>query len=280
MILLVLKLFIYTFLIVVICKYVLVKYIRKLAEVLNLSPKTVGNISGIATSIPELLTVSFSAFTGFISTGLYNILSSNIINLGLYSTSIIANKNIKIIQKNMGLKIEILLSIITIIIPIVLMILKISIGIQLVPVLILLFILFYYIDIKVHKLYLKKEDSKIYNEIEEEKKYLKGKNKKGIIYLLIIISIMVVLFFIGNKLSDVLEKLCIEFNLPEMLLGIILGFSTSIPELITFFEAQKFHGEADRQLGVIEATNNLLSSNLLCLFIIQSIGILVYYVFN
>ena len=200
MILLVLKLFIYTFLIVVICKYVLVKYIRKLAEVLNLSPKTVGNISGIATSIPELLTVSFSAFTGFISTGLYNILSSNIINLGLYSTSIIANKNIKIIQKNMGLKIEILLSIITIIIPIVLMLLKINIEIQLVPVLILLFILFYYIDINVHKLYLKKEDSKIYNEIEEEKKYLKGKNKKGIIYLLIIISIMVVLFFIGNKI--------------------------------------------------------------------------------
>ena len=280
MILLVLKLFIYTFLIVVICKYVLVKYIRKLAEVLNLSPKTVGNISGIATSIPELLTVSFSAFTGFISTGLYNILSSNIINLGLYSTSIIANKNIKIIQKNMGLKIEILLSIITIIIAIVLMLLKINIEIQLVPVLILLFILFYYIDINVHKLYLKKEDSKIYNEIEKEKKYLKGKNKKGIIYLLIIISIMVVLFFIGNKLSDVLEKLCIEFNLPEMLLGIILGFSTSIPELITFFEAQKFHGEADKQLGVIEATNNLLSSNLLCLFIIQSIGILIYYAFN
>ena len=280
MILLILKLFIYTFLIVVICKYVLVKYIRKLAEVLNLSSKTIGNISGFATSIPELLTVSFSAFTGFISTGLYNILSSNIINLGLYSTSIIANKNIKIIQKNMGLKIEILLSIITIIIPIVLMLLKINIEIQLVPVLILLFILFYYIDINVHKLYLKKEDSKIYNEIEKEKKYLKGKNKKGIIYLLIIISIMVVLFFIGNKLSDVLEKLCIEFNLPEMLLGIILGFSTSIPELITFFEAQKFHGEADKQLGVIEATNNLLSSNLLCLFIIQSIGILIYYALN
>ena len=280
MILLVLKLFIYTFLIVVICKYVLVKYIRKLAEVLNLSPKTVGNISGIATSIPELLTVSFSAFTGFISTGLYNILSSNIINLGLYSTSIIANKNIEIILKNRGLKIEVLLSIITIIIPIVLMLLKINIEIQLVPILILLFILFYYIDINVHKLYLKKEDNIVYDEIEKEKKYIKGKNIKGIVYLLIIIAIMIILFFIGNKLSYVIEELCIQFNLPEILLGIILGFSTSIPELITFFEAQKFHGENDRKLGVIEATNNLLSSNLLCLFIIQSIGILIYYAFN
>ena len=212
MILLVLKLFIYTFLIVVICKYVLVKYIRKLAEVLNLSSKTIGNISGFATSIPELLTVSFSAFTGFINTGLYNILSSNIINLGLYSTSIIANKNIKIIQKNMGLKIEILLSIITIIIPIVLMLLKINIEIQLVPVLILLFILFYYIDINVHKLYLKKEDSKIYNEIEKEKKYLKGKNKKGIIYLLIIISIMVVLFSTPYHSFQLILLHIINFN--------------------------------------------------------------------
>ena len=280
MILLVLKLFIYTFLIVVICKYVLVKYIRKLAEVLNLSSKTIGNISGFATSIPELLTVSFSAFTGFINTGLYNILSSNIINLGLYSTSIIANKNIKIILKNMGLKIEILLSIITIIIPIVLMLLKINIEIQLVPILILLFILFYYIDINVHKLYLKKEDNIVYDEIEKEKKYIKGKNTNGTVYLLIIIAIMIILFFIGNKLSYVIEELCIKFNLPEILLGIILGFSTSIPELITFFEAQKFHGENDRKLGVIEATNNLLSSNLLCLFIIQSIGILIYYAFN
>ena len=280
MILLVLKLFIYTFLIVVICKYVLVKYIRKLAEVLNLSSKTIGNISGFATSIPELLTVSFSAFTGFINTGLYNILSSNIINLGLYSTSIIANKNIKIILKNMGLKIEILLSIITIIIPIVFMLLKINIEIQLVPILILLFILFYYIDINVHKLYLKKEDNIVYDEIEKEKKYIKGKNTKGTVYLLIIIAIMIILFFIGNKLSYVIEELCIKFNLPEILLGIILGFSTSIPELITFFEAQKFHGENDRKLGVIEATNNLLSSNLLCLFIIQSIGILIYYAFN
>lgn len=280
MILLVLKLFIYTFLIVVICKYVLVKYIRKLAEVLNLSSKTIGNISGFATSIPELLTVSFSAFTGFINTGLYNILSSNIINLGLYSTSIIANKNIKIILKNMGLKIEILLSIITIIIPIVLMLLKINIEIQLVPILILLFILFYYIDINVHKLYLKKEDNIVYDEIEKEKKYIKGKNTKGTVYLLIIIAIMIILFFIGNKLSYVIEELCIKFNLPEILLGIILGFSTSIPELITFFEAQKFHGEKDKKLGVIEATNNLLSSNLLCLFIIQSIGILIYYAFN
>ena len=68
------KFFILSILIVLIAKYVLVKVLRNLAQILNLKPKTVGNIAGIATSIPELLTVSFSAFTGFIETSIFNIL--------------------------------------------------------------------------------------------------------------------------------------------------------------------------------------------------------------
>ena len=67
------KFFILSILIVLIAKYVLVKVLRNLAQILNLKPKTVGNIAGIATSIPELLTVSFSAFTGFIETTIFNI---------------------------------------------------------------------------------------------------------------------------------------------------------------------------------------------------------------
>lgn len=62
--------------------------------------------------------------------------------------------------------------------------------------------------------------------------------------------------------------------MPEYIIGIILGFGTSIPELITFFEAQR--GEKNKEeekLGVIEATNNLLMSNMFNLFIIQAVGI-------
>ena len=60
-------------LIVIISKYALVPVLRKLAESLNLKPKTVGNIAGIATSVPELLTVSFSAVTGLSVASAYNI---------------------------------------------------------------------------------------------------------------------------------------------------------------------------------------------------------------
>ena len=77
----IIKLIVLTLAIVWAAKYILVTYLRKLAETLNLKPRTVGNIAGVSTSIPELLTVSFSAATGFISTGIFNVLSSNIINL-------------------------------------------------------------------------------------------------------------------------------------------------------------------------------------------------------
>ena len=38
--------------------------LRKLAETLNFKAKTVGNIAGIATSIPELLTVGTASIRG------------------------------------------------------------------------------------------------------------------------------------------------------------------------------------------------------------------------
>lgn len=272
----IIKLILLTLLIVLASKYIMVVYLRKLAETLNLKPRTVGNIAGISTSIPELLTVSFSAATGFIATVIYNVLSSNIINLFLYSSSIIINKNTKII-KNRAITIDIVLAIATIIIPIFLISVGIEVNIGIVPIFILLYLLFYYIDTNAHKLYLRKEEEKVLEEIKKETKFMKGKKRRTALYSVILIITMIVLFFIGNILSDVLEKLCIQFGLPELLLGILLGVSTSIPELITFFESQKHYQKANNtELGVIEATNNLLSSNLLCLFIIQSIGIVIY----
>ena len=66
-----------------------------------------------------------------------------------------------------------------------------------------------------------------------------------------------------------------------VILNLFLGFVTSIPELITFFEAQKHHKNSQNDmLGVIEATNNLLMSNVMNLFIIQSVGITIYSLFG
>ena len=272
------KFVIYSLLIVIISKYVLVKILRKLAEALNLSAKAIGNIAGVATSVPELLTVSFSAFAGLVGASVYNILSSNIINFVQYIISIYTSKNQRILTENKAIKIDLGLVIFTILIPIAMILANIDFNINIVPIFILLFFLYYYINEKVHQLYLKKHDKKISKQIEEEQKWVRGKTKVVVKYSIYLLLTSIVLYLIGDSLSVSLENLAQVFEISEFVLGITLGFITSIPELITFFESQKYYtNEKNNEAGVIEATNNLLTSNILNLFVIQTIGIVIYW---
>lgn len=273
--------------IVIIAKYLLVPVLRKISQLLNLGAKASGNIAGFATSVPELLTVAFSSSAGFIGTGIYNILSSNVINLIQYIFSIYLNKNQKYLN-NRAIKLDLILVLITILIPICLIVFKITLDTNIVIIFVLLLALFYYINYNAHKLYLGKEEKEILQEeIEEEQNEyrFKRKNKKMIIlYWIFLILIAVSLYVIGELLSTSLTNLSNLFGLPEFLLGILLGVITSIPELITFIEAQrkekqKSNDEANK-LGVIEATNNLLTSNILNIFAIQSVGIIIYTIFG
>ncbi len=283
----IIKFLLYSFAIVIVAKYLLVPTLRKLSELFNLGPKAAGNIAGIATSVPELLTVSFAAYAGFIETGIYNVLSSNIINLAQYLGAIYINKNQKYIR-NKAIRIDIIMVIITIIIPAFMVVAKIKVNMLTVIFFVILLCLFYYINLNVHKLYLRKQDEQIDKEenskYTQEEELIKKGSKRGmqiIINIVYIIFIAIALYLIGNLLSDSLTNLSITFRLPDLVLGIALGFITSIPELITFTEAQR---KPDKQavgaeLGVVEATNNLLTSNLLNLFAIQSIGIIIYNLF-
>lgn len=271
------KFIIYSGLIVVISKYALVPVLRKFAESLNLKPKTVGSISGVATSVPELLTVSFSALTGLLSASTYNIISSNVINTIQYIASIFLNKNQRHLQ-NKAIKIDLIMVALTVLIPIIILIIDIPISLSIVPIFLLLFFLFYFINSNTHKLYLNKKTRQDI-EIEEEMRWSKKGTKAIIKYIFLLLIISVLLYFIGNLLSYTLDDLCIQFNIPQIIIGILLGFITSIPELITFFESQKHHKrQTNEEDGVIEATNNLLTSNTLNLFIIQTVGIVIFYV--
>ena len=282
----------YTGLIVVISEYVLVRTLRSLAENLKLKPKTVGDIAGVATSVPELLTISASSLSGLNTAGIYNIISSNVINLIQYFAAILLNKNQKVFR-NKAIFIDVILVIITIILPILVVWVGVEVDLKMVPILLLLYIGFVRIDRNAHKLYLKDaedaNDVGDVKDVEDVKKtkhaknaYKKGQkgsqvDKKAVAKnICILIITAVLLFFVGELLGNTLENLCRKFNVPELMIGIILGFATSIPELITFFEAQKHHSKEQNNIhGVVEATNNLLTSNMMNLFIIQSIGILI-----
>lgn len=268
----------YTVIIVLIVKYLLVKILRRLAELLHLKAKTVGMIAGISTSVPELLTVSFSAMSDLISASMYNVISSNSINFIQYFISVLINRNEKIV-KNKGVRWQLGLTIITILLPIGM----ICFEIEEVPFLIFLFpllaTLFFFFNSYIHERYhqttLSIEEKK---EIEAERKIVSKKKGIGIRYTFYFLLISFLLFIIGELLSNSLKNLCYSFQVPEWLVGILLGFITSIPELITFFEAQKhYKKKANEPEGIKEATNNLLTSNVLNLFVIQSIGIFLFY---
>lgn len=273
----------YTGLIVIISKYVLVRTLRSLAENLKLKPKTVGDIAGVATSVPELLTISASSLSGLNTAGIYNIISSNVINLIQYFAAILLNKNQKFFR-NKAIFIDVILVIITIILPILVVWVGVEVDLKMVPILLLLYIGFVRIDRNAHKLYLKDaEDANDVGDVKktkhENKEWQKGSqvDKKTVAKnICILIITAVLLFFVGELLGNTLGNLCRKFNVPELMIGIVLGFATSIPELITFFEAQKHHSKEQNNIhGVVEATNNLLTSNMMNLFIIQSIGILI-----
>ena len=271
----IIKFIIYSIFIVIISKYVLVTTLRKLAESLKLKPKTVGNIAGYATSIPELLTITTSSIRGLSGASVYNIISSNVINLIQYIGAIALNKNFDKI-KNKAIITDIILVIFTIIIPIILLKLKVELNLVIVPIFIILYILFRMINDKVHKMYLKQEDKKIDYEIEKEEEEASKNRFQTIKYIIYLIITGVLLYFIGEKLGNTLENLCKLFNISEAIIGILLGFTTSIPELMTFFESQRhYKKQEDDMLGIVEATNNLLTSNILNLFAIQTIGILI-----
>lgn len=271
----IIKFIIYSGLIVLISKYILVTTLRKLAEAMNLKAKTVGDIAGYATSVPELLTITTSSLRGLTGASVYNILSSNVINLIQYLGSILLNKNASKLR-NKAIVIDLVMVFFTIAIPIVFLKLDIELKLAVVPLFIILYILFMVLNNNVHKLYLKNEDEELEEEIEEERKEQKKNPGKVLRYVLVLIVTGVLLFIIGEMLGDTLENLCNLFGVSEVVVGILLGFVTSLPELITFFEAQRYYKKVDDDmLGVVEATNNLLTSNILNLFAIQSVGILI-----
>lgn len=276
----IIKFIIYSGLIVLISKYILVTTLRKLAEAMNLKAKTVGDIAGYATSVPELLTITTSSLRGLTGASVYNILSSNVINLIQYLGAIFLNKNTSKLR-NKAITTDLILVFFTIVIPIVFLKFDIELKLAVVPLFIILYVLFRILNNYVHKLYLKNEDAELEEEIEEEM-LVEGKNsKKVILYIGVLIVTGVLLFIIGELLGDTLENLCNLFGVSEVIVGVLLGFVTSLPELITFFESQKHYKDVqDDMLGVVEATNNLLTSNILNLFAIQTVGILILAIIN
>lgn len=188
-----------------------------------------------------------------------------------YLITVIVNKNGNKL-KNKIIITELILVTLTIIIPIILLMLKVEVYLSIVPLYIILYIFFNFLNNNAHKVYIGKE-----KHLKDRENEIKKHNKKKVIkYISILFISGIFLYIISELLGNTIENLCILFYIPQIIIGIVLGIITSIPELITFVESQKYHKKSEKDIfGIIEATNNLLTSNSINLFIIQTIGILI-----
>ena len=216
-----------------------------------------------------MLTISTSSFRGLPGASIYNIISSNIINLIQYFVAIVLNKNGEKLKNN-AIKTDIILVVTTILIPIAILKIRLELNINIVPLFIILYVFFRFLNSNAHRQYLKNDEETF--QIENKKSKV---SYMQIIKNVLILIVTGILLFLDSKfLGNTLENLCNLFKIPELIIGILLGFTTSIPELITFFEAQRHHQKLeDNMIGVVEATNNLLTSNTINLFVVQTIAI-------
>ncbi len=266
-------------LIILVSKYILMFSIRNISLILQLKTSTTGKITGYATSAPELISSIFASYLGMINTVSYNIISSNIINVFLFILSLAIFKKIKYLKRK-NFQLQYMLVVLSIIIPIYLSNNNLSSNLYIVPIFIVLFIIY----LKYDKYFNKEQAEKIDKTKNTllPKKIKISKRKISLNIFLLSISI-ILLYILGDNLGNCLDTLFSVFNIPEYVLGIIIGFITSLPEFTTFLSSQQYYiknksiGNSD--LGIIETVNNLISSNISNLLIIQTIGIIIYNIF-
>jgi Ca2+/H+ antiporter len=98
-----------------------------------------------------------------------------------------------------------------------------------------------------------------------------------IIYSLIIIFGTLLIYIFGEKLGSIVYELGESYKVPQIVLGVIIGFITSLPELIMFIETYINNKGKYEMVGAEEVLNDVVASNTTNLLLVQSIGMIIYF---
>jgi Ca2+/Na+ antiporter len=239
-----------------------------LARKAGLSPSATGQLLGYLTSAPELVATVFIAATGLFDVVAVNIVGSNIINVVLAGAAAVFYRQVRILVGKKYL-IEQIIIVISILVPLVLIFTGQETSLWTVP----LFILAYLSYLKVTKsLHVTPGPS------EEVAQIVKPVKSRVIFAILSIIISIIGLYFLGNVLGDATKELGVVFAVPLVVLGIITAVVTSLPELTTFFSSFSYHKKAGTN-GSSEVLHNLMASNVSNLLLIQTVGVVIFYLF-
>lgn len=249
-------------------RFLVVPGIDSLSRVFGLSGKARGQLLGYAISTPELVIIVASAASGVFDAGFWNIASSNIINWVLFMSAVLFWGQFKDLKKR-PFRDELLFGGISVVIPLILFMANAQGSLILALGLVALFGIYRFLDRRWNG----KARSNASEALSEDHP------ARGILLLVLGLGVIV---GAGWKLGSVTEELVVSLGIASWVVGWILGFISSIPEMSGFFEVYRkhhvnktLHGLRDTQ----EVLESLVASNMGNLCIILPLGVLVLILF-
>ena len=248
---------------IILCvKLGLLRAIDQIANALNWRPKVRGQVTGYATSVPELVCLVSAGLAGVWEAGLWNIASSNIINSVLMLLAVLFYRQFNDLM-NLRFLDEVAFAGLAIVVPVALMQVGMDTQWYLVPALFCFFILYQLAD-------------RQFNTGAAQgtpAREAVGSLPFGIILLLsALAAITIAGVFLGNATAEVVEHLGVH----PALAGWLLGFATSIPEMVTFFAiyaAARREGKLRSLEDTQESLDNLTGSNMSNVGVVYPLGL-------
>lgn len=255
---------------VVLITRLVVRGIELYASSGGMSSKSKGQFLGFATSLPELVGTVGTAGNGLLTAGLWNVASSNIINLVLFAAAAIFYRRVTALFKRKFAD-EMIFALVAFGIPLLLFQRGTLAESPITAVALFGFFIFYlFIDRRLNP--------------NPPPSMTAGRNhgdlavrRKGILLTVIGVGgIILAGTFLGTQAEVVVKS----FGVPEVAVGWILGFITSLPEMTAFFavfaSAREDGEPPSDDVDCQENLDSLAASNVANLGFIYPIGIAVF----
>jgi Ca2+/Na+ antiporter len=244
-------------------RFGLIAGLDHVGQALRWTPKLRGQATGYATSAPELVTLVAAGLAGVWEAGLWNIAASNLINIALFLCAMLFYRQARDFRSPRFLD-EVGFAALAVVAPLLLMQLELDTRWAVVPLLFGLFAVYLVVDRRVNP------------KVAAPAAETVGNLPLGaILVLTALVLIAVAGFFLGGATEEVVNQLGVH----PAIAGWILGFVTSLPEMVTFFA---IYAEAKRRgtshLGedTQEALDNLTASNMTNTGLIYPVGLAVF----
>lgn len=262
-----------TALIVVVARFLLYQPAKGIAQRLKFSEHGAGQLLGYLTSAPELVATVAVAATGLFATVAYNILSSNVINVILGVVAAMFYGQLRHLFARRFWREQLMIAI-SIAVPILLLVTGQVESAWVIPFFIVAYVGYLLVIRRISA------DGAAPSEPDGVVR-VETDHRLGLkIFLVLngglILVALVGLYFLGTALGSTVYELGTTFGVPELVLGVVIGVVTSLPELTTFFSSYLWHRNNGSDRANEEVVHNMLASNASNLLLIQTLGLAVF----